>query len=149
MGIVVKFAGQSIWEPSLKVGFCFVAQVRSIEQLLDVRSGVSPIISDEVDINLAEFENFVGQCLEKLERTNHGALFALVMGCLQICMALNWKMGGKVPPISSKLQPLLEGTGAVQKMDWRITSLQPAEGEIDGRTGEVRDMRDWAVYRRK
>jgi len=67
MGIIVQFAGQSIWEPSLRVGFCFVAQVRSIEQLLDVRSGVSPIISDEVDINLAEFENFVGQCLEELE----------------------------------------------------------------------------------
>ncbi len=149
MGIIVKFAGRSIWEPTLKAGFCFVAQVRSLEALLDTESGVGLIIADEVDINLAAFENFLTKCIEKLERTNDGEIFALVMGCLQICIALNWKMGGKLSQVSTKLQPLLEEAGVVQKMNWRITSLQPAEEEIDGRTGEVRDMRDWVVYRKK
>ncbi len=103
MGIIVKFAGRSIWEPTLRVGKCFVAQVKSIEEVLDIESGVSPIISDEVDINLAKFESFLSLCLGKLERTNDGELFALIMGCLQVCIALNWKMGGRLPPVSAKL----------------------------------------------
>lgn len=148
MGIIVKFAGRSIWEPSLRVGYCFVAQVRSIEELLDIQSGVSPVVSDELDINLASFKNFLSVCLDKLERTNNGDLFALVMGCLHICIALNWQMGGKLPKVSPRLQPILEGAGAIKNANWRITSIEPLDEEVNDRSGGIQDTRDWRVYPR-
>ena len=149
MSIYIKCAGRSIWNPSSAVGFCFVDQIRSLEKMLAFESGVSPSINDEVDINLAIFEDFVSAALDRLERTNHGELFALTAGCLQICIALNWKMGGKLPPVSPKLKPLLEGANFFQKQNWRVTVLEPSAEETDARAGELRDMRDVVVYHRK
>ena len=80
MGIIVKFAGRSIWEPSLRIGYCFIAQVRSIEQLINFPSGISPIIADEVTIEVAPLEIFLGRCLEELEKRNNSELAALMIG---------------------------------------------------------------------
>lgn len=149
MGIIVQFAGRSVWEPSLRVGYCFVAQVRTIEDLLSIKSGVGPVISDEVDINFAEFDNFLQDYLEKLEQTNNGPFFALTMGCIQVCISLHRKIGGKLPTISPKLRPLIEGATALENEIWRITSLEPAQEEVESRTGAIQDIGDWAVYPRK
>lgn len=146
MGIIVAARGRSIWEPSMKVGFCFVDQVRSLETLLKVESGVSPIISDEVEINPVLFEAFVAHCLDRLERTNNGELFALVMGCLQICIALNWKIGGNLPSVSSRLKPLIEGASLIQEANWTITTFESTLEEVNSRVSEVRDTTDWKVY---
>jgi len=88
VGIIVQCRGRSVWEPSLEVGYCFVAQVRALENLIGTDSGIGSIESDEVNVDEQTLVDFIDKTLMRLENTNNGSLFMRVVGCLQIMYRL-------------------------------------------------------------
>jgi hypothetical protein len=107
MGMIVECNGQELWFPSLRVGNLFFAQIQSLEQALDIKSGVDTFIDDILEIDLQTFNLFVKAALHKLETNNNGPLFAMTAGCLEIAIAINAQITGEWPEVSEKLKPLV------------------------------------------
>ena len=107
MGIFVECNGLTIWEPSLRVGRLFIAQLRAIESVFAIPSGFSEIEADEVEIDPVQLQKFVAHIINALEQTNNKFLLTMVDGCFKIVIALNAKITGEWFPVSDKLAPIV------------------------------------------
>lgn len=148
MGVTFYHNAKEVAESSSLVGFCFVDQLRSLERLIEMPCGVSPALADEIHIDAAQFEEFISKLVVRLEQTNNGQLAALCVGCLQICLLLQNTITGEWRQLPPRLMPLLEGSKALETVDWKIIALQADEEELALRQGAPRSNRDWVVYRR-
>lgn len=148
MGVTFYHNAKEVAESSSLVGFCFVDQLRSLERLIETQCGISPVIADEIHIDAAQFDNFINNLVIRLEQTNNGQLAALCVGCLQICLSLQNTITGEWLELPPRLAPLLEGSKALETVDWKVIALQADEEELRLRQGAPRSNRDWAVYRR-
>jgi hypothetical protein len=113
MGISVECQGKEIWSPSLRVGNLFFAQIQALEKVIGKKSGVEFFLADCLDIEAKVFDDFIQACLVYLENTNNTALFAMSSGCLEIAIALNMQITGKLPVASPRLSVLLERAAKV------------------------------------
>ena len=118
MGVIVSSDNREVWEPSLAVGYLFVDQLHSLERLIGLESGVSPVTSDEVTIDSIRFEAFIRGCLRKLEETDHRALVVLVAGCLQLAIAVNHRITGEWPTVPERHRFLVDNARAALDPGW-------------------------------
>jgi len=134
MGLIVSSDNRDVWEPSLAVGYLFVDQIHSLERLVGLESGVSPVVSDEVTIDPARFQSFIKGCLRILETSNNGPLVAMTAGPLLIAIALCHAITGKWPPVPEHLRNLVDDADKVigsQRNGWEIQrSFVSAEGSL-------------------
>ena len=113
MGIIVECNGQELWSPSLGVGNLFFTQIKALESVLGLESGVDSFIADTLEIDAPTFDAFLQSALQKLATTNNAPLFALSAGCVEIAIALNTKITGRWISVPEQLQPLLERAKSV------------------------------------
>lgn len=84
MSILIIHNEDSVWSPASVVGQVFRAQVRSIETLVETPSGLTEIVSDEINITLDSFDTFLTSVESYFSRTNNDQLVLLVTGCLEL-----------------------------------------------------------------
>jgi hypothetical protein len=113
MGIFVECQGKEIWSPSLRVGNLFFEQIKALEKVIEKKSGVESFLADTLDIDAEIFNDFIQSCIVYLEKTNNTALFAMFSGCIEVAIALNFEITGKMPIVSKRLSILLERASKV------------------------------------
>jgi hypothetical protein len=107
MSLIVESEGQELWSPSLQTGRLFEEQVRALERLTGMESGVSPIVSDEIRIDAGRFRVFVESCLQLLAETNNGPLYAMSAGSIQVIVALYRRLFHQSPPAPGRTRSLV------------------------------------------
>jgi len=109
MGLIITSNGRELWEPSQDVGRLFVDQIHTLVGIAGAESGVSRVVSDEVEIDGPRFCWFVNQLAKRLGETDHSVLLALASGPFQVAAALHFRLCGDWPKVSPRLYSLLEG----------------------------------------
>ncbi|ELR97132.1 DUF6086 family protein [Gloeocapsa sp. PCC 73106] len=107
MSVLIECNGKELWSPSLRVGNLFFDQLKALEKVLGLESGVYASLADTYKIDAVIFNTFVKKILQTLETTNNGPLYVLMAGCLEIAIALNAKITGEWPLVSERLNPLV------------------------------------------
>lgn len=113
MGYIVEVDGRSVWEPSRRVAELFLSQIRGLESVFEVPSGVSSPVADEIAVDAAELRTFLVTVLELLARSGSRPLETLVAGPLQLCIELHEKSAGTAfvgPSIAEPLMDRIRGT---------------------------------------
>lgn len=107
MSTIVECNGQELWSPSLRIGNLFFDQIKALEQVLDINSGVDSFIADTLEIEAPTFDAFINAALHTLATTNNSLLFAMTTGCLEVAIAINAQITGQWTEVSERLQYLL------------------------------------------
>jgi hypothetical protein len=90
MGFIVTCKDKEIWSPSLTTGNLYFEQITSAEKIIGEISGVTNPFDDELEIEEREFEKFINASLRFLQNTNNPALVAMLSGCLEVSLYLNF-----------------------------------------------------------
>jgi len=101
MGFVFELDEQRSWNPSYNVGWVYVEQLRTLERLFGLRSGVEYTAKETLRLDLPVLQRFVDWVLRVLPTIEERALLVLVAGCCQVTIALLDKAAGqttKAPP---------------------------------------------------
>ncbi|WAS93141.1 DUF6086 family protein [Nannocystis punicea] len=88
MGIIFEHNGDAVWEPSQGLGRLFVHQIRGVEKLLGLDSGVGDVINDECQIDPARLKPFVIALDRKLSSGGNETLSSLLGGCFAVAAGL-------------------------------------------------------------
>jgi hypothetical protein len=71
MSCFFEVQGRTVWNPALRVADIYVAYVRCLEEIYGKPSGLGPIISDTVAIDVDVFLAFVQQLMAAFSSSNH------------------------------------------------------------------------------
>lgn len=115
MGMQVYCNNRELWAPSLQIGTLFFNQIRALESLVGLESGIENPLADMLEIDAATFSTFMQRLLHVLETTNNGPLFALATGCTEVALVLYAEITGQWPVVSDRLQPLLHRAKLVMR----------------------------------
>jgi len=107
MGMQVYCNNRELWAPSLQTGTLFFSQIRALEPLVGLESGIESPLADMLEIDAVTFSTFMHRLLHVLETTNNGPLFALATGCTEAALVLYADITGQWPVVSDRLQPLI------------------------------------------
>src|SRR5947209_7209931 len=113
MGVFMTVEGRELWAPSRETAGLFVEQVRSLERLTGLHSGVGPTVSDEVEIDASQFRDFVEASIRWLAATSSGPLFTMSTGCVQVALALYIRLFGAYPPLPTAVEGVMRKAGNV------------------------------------
>ncbi len=94
MGYIVTCEDREVWSPSLTVGNLYFEQIISMEKIVGEVSGVTNSFDDELEVDGKEFEKFISASLNFLQNTNNPALIAMLSGCLEVSLYLNFSITG-------------------------------------------------------
>ena len=108
MGVDVECEGRTIWSPSLRVGYLFYDEIKALEKVVNVPSGVTSFIADMIKVDEHAFDEFVRTVLAYLSKTNNAPLLAMSSRCVEIAIALRAEITGCWPEVSGNLEPFLE-----------------------------------------
>ena len=115
MGMQVYCNNRELWAPSLQVGTLFLSQIRALEPVIGLESGIESPLADMLEIDASTFGTFIQRLLHLLDTTNNGPLFALAAGCTEVALALHADITGQWPVVSDRLKPLLPKAQMVMK----------------------------------
>jgi hypothetical protein len=115
MGMQVSCGNRELWAPSLQVGTLFFNQIKTLEPIVGLESGVENPLADMLEIDALAFGTFVQRLLHLLDTTNNGPLFALAAGCTEVVLALQAEIAGQWPVVPDRLEPLLRKAEVVMK----------------------------------
>jgi hypothetical protein len=90
-----------LWNPSTGVAQLFARSVEAVAPLVDAPTGVGPDVSDEYQIDLAEFTAFINRVVDRYRGSNHQQLRALIEGVAGIGIAMIESAGGTVTSLGS------------------------------------------------
>ena len=97
-----------IWGPSLQVGEYFLGNVRMLENILTLESGVTSHLADTIEIDKTKLGDFVKNLFTYFEVSNNTPLIAMVSGTLEVLLALNAKVNGDYPRVTGQIAKLVE-----------------------------------------
>lgn len=92
----VSNSGETLWNPSNRVGLLFLRQIRVIEEVYGMDSGMAFKDGDTIELNRDKLSRFLNEILSILDRNNHKVTPILLRGCLSIAIALALKADIKI-----------------------------------------------------
>lgn len=92
----VSNSGETLWNPSNRVGLLFLRQIRVIEEVYGMDSGMAFKDGDTIELNRDKLSRFLNEILSILDRNNHKVTPVLLSGCLSIAIALAIKADIKI-----------------------------------------------------
>lgn len=92
----VSNSGETLWNPSNRVGLLFLRQIRVIEEVYGMDSGMAFQDGDTIELNRDKLSRFLNEILSILDRNNHKVTPILLRGCLSIAIALALKADIKI-----------------------------------------------------
>jgi hypothetical protein len=104
--MIVEAGGVSLWEPSLRVGELFLAQVAALERTVGKPGGVTTRVADEIEIDLVQFRAFLEGLLDLVGTSRSRWLAALVSGPAKVGIVLYEKGTGErfeIPPEAAEI----------------------------------------------
>lgn len=107
MSVYFKHDGRSIWNPTTKVGVLFFDQVKAMENLLDMQSGIADTGMDEYTIDGTTFGVFVDALLKQIGESEHEAFIVLGRGVATLALALAIRMTGTLPTVPAHIMSIV------------------------------------------
>ncbi|MFI7401724.1 DUF6086 family protein [Streptomyces sp. NPDC049541] len=102
--------GETVWNPGTLSSQLFLAYVRVYEDLLEVPSGLGPMLNDECRIDPPAFKGFVNAVLVWWDRTGSAVIDTLAEGFIATLVTLAEKAGTEVRwPERSEVEGRAEG----------------------------------------
>jgi hypothetical protein len=108
MGYTVYCKNQNVWNPSLAVGNYFLSNLQNLEKLIGIKSGITSLIADSIEIESRELSIFVNNLSDYIEKTNNTQLLAMIAGISEIILALNAKINNDFPEMTERNRGLVE-----------------------------------------
>ncbi|WP_147476440.1 DUF6086 family protein, partial [Corallococcus sp. AB032C] len=84
MGVFFKWQGEVVWDPSPRLARLFLAQVRALENAVELQSGIGEVVADEVEINPLLLSPFVSALMNELDSETSNATKTLFAGPFSI-----------------------------------------------------------------
>ncbi len=107
MSVYFKYEGRSIWNPAIGVGVLFFDEVKAVEKLLGVQSGITDTRMDEYTIDQPAFEAFVDALVKEIGESEHEGLIVLTRGVATLSLALQIRMTGSMPDVPKHIMSLV------------------------------------------
>ncbi len=67
----------------------FFNQIKALEQVFNIKSGVDSFIADTLQVDAATFDAFIRAALDTPETLNNSPLFTMTAACLELAIAIN------------------------------------------------------------
>jgi hypothetical protein len=90
-------AGESVWDPALRVGQLYLGQAELVAELTEVPSGLTPLRDGTCDLAPGVFAAFVEHVWRYYNKGRHPANAHLLHGVLLVSLVLLQRSGG--PPL--------------------------------------------------
>jgi hypothetical protein len=100
MGVLFEASNVLLWSPSPRLAQLFLGQVRVLEEMVGVTSGIGDITSDEVSVNPALLQIFVIEAAKELEAGSNPTRCTLVAGPFAIASGLLAACSPAMPTLS-------------------------------------------------
>ncbi|MEU5883210.1 DUF6086 family protein [Spirillospora sp. NPDC047279] len=94
-------AGETLWNPSNGVASLFMRTAETLAPEAGTPTGIGPMENDECEIDLPAFTTFTGALVQRLERSGHPILHALMEGFVATALVLVERGGVPLPPATS------------------------------------------------
>jgi hypothetical protein len=88
MGVLFEASDVLLWSPSPRLAQLFLCQVRALEEMVGITSGIGDIISDEVSVDPALLQTFVITVAKELQPGSNPTRCTLVAGPFAIASGL-------------------------------------------------------------
>lgn len=88
-----------LWNPATDVALMFVEMAASHIRLLEVPSGLGPMESDEIQVDVPAFAAFTDALIRHYAISNHTILKSLMEGFTATALAVVRNGGGSVPAV--------------------------------------------------
>ena len=106
MSWIVESGGRIIWQPGRTLGQFFVEQLSALEHLVELPSGITSPLADELQVDARQLERFLTAVMDMLSKSNNGALLTLARGVTQVALALHAEATGDWLPVPERLSLL-------------------------------------------
>lgn len=84
MGVFFKWQGEVVWDPSPRLARLFLAQVRALENAVELQSGIGEVVADEVELNPLLPRPFVLALMNELDSETDNTTKTLFAGSFSI-----------------------------------------------------------------
>ncbi|MFG1871052.1 DUF6086 family protein [Micromonospora arborensis] len=116
MSYPFQTAETPVWDPALRVGQVYLGQVRSVAEVMEVASGLTPLRNGSCDLDPATFATFVDHLVKFYNAGRHPTLSHLLRGVLLVSLVLLKRAGGPPPPAGNEvLDALLAEAVALER----------------------------------
>lgn len=112
-----------LWNPSTGVSQVFVRAADSLSQLVDLPSGLGPMVADECELDIEAFSLFIDRLACRYARTTHVILRSLMEGFVATGMVLVERGGGELPAVRSSSDD--PGIAALRELSRRHDRAMP------------------------
>jgi len=100
--------GNTLWDPSLRMGKWYLSFAESAADLVHRPTGLTPSDDDTCAVDVPVFRQFVEALLECYASTRHPVQHSLMRGVLLASLVMLERGGGKVSPKSEREASLVE-----------------------------------------
>jgi len=91
---------QVVWNPALGVGELYARMAEAIAPLVDVPTGVGPVVADEYQLDLPVFQTFVESLIQRFEKATHSELRGMTGGFIATSVVMLERSGVQVAPLT-------------------------------------------------
>lgn len=94
MSLNFKKDGNMLWNPGMRAGRVFLANVRALEPVIGKNAGISDLIpGDTYEVDGCELNRFTSELLDWYIATNSPVLRGMIEGVLRTCIVLSERAG--------------------------------------------------------
>jgi hypothetical protein len=110
--------GETVWDPARQVGKLFLGQAQAVADVLDVVSGLHPMLNGTCAVDPVVFAAFVATVQAWHLKSRHPELLLLTGGVLTVAVALLSRTGQPVPAGSGEVWEEILAEAALRGRHW-------------------------------
>ncbi|MFJ6139012.1 DUF6086 family protein [Kitasatospora sp. NPDC092286] len=107
MSYYFEVSGETVWDPSLRIGKWYLSFAEAAAELVQRPTGLTPSDDDTCTVNVQVFRQFVDGLLECYASTRHPVQHGLMRGVLLTSLVILERGGVVIAPKSEREASLL------------------------------------------
>jgi len=112
MSYYFEVAGETVWDPALRIGMWYLSFAESAANLVQRPTGLTPSDDDTCAVDIEVFRQFVEGLLDCYGSTRHPVQHGLMRGLLLASLVILGRGGLTITPKSEREASLLEEVGS-------------------------------------
>ncbi|MFJ6934840.1 DUF6086 family protein [Streptomyces sp. NPDC101132] len=115
MSYYFESAGDTLWNPSLRIGKLYVSMAEAVGEMLGVPTGLSPRDDDSCQVERVVFTAFAGALHAHYLSARHPVQRELIKGVLLTSLVLQERLGAPLDQDSAENRALREAASALAR----------------------------------
>ncbi|KOG66388.1 hypothetical protein ADK76_02840 [Streptomyces griseoflavus] len=108
MSYYFEVSGETVWDPSLRIGKWYLSFAEAAAELVQRPTGLTPSQDDTCAVDIQPFQHFVQGLLDCYASTRHPVQHGLVRGVLLASLVILARGGGVIVPKTEREASLME-----------------------------------------